>query len=425
MSDEPFSAEYFQHLLTSLTLNSRALIVELTGLAEKHIDNAATMVRLIEDRIARILPKYKLYSFYLMDLIIKNIGNPYNLLFAANLYKNFTETYLIVTDTATRQNLINLFKTWMTGKTSAGLDLFPHEVLAKVEQFIIKATSLNGTADAAVRISRDTLLREANYLLQYVIALDDGIDKLAATHPLSAAHGAVAKSCRLVRNQLVFEINNISESVMVEKSADFEAKKDAYATQLQKIRRTLDDQSFQQRDMVEKVAQPHVEPAPEVAILNLTPKKVDVVMILANHDETFDAYISGWGKTPGAARPEAESPKVEDEPPTPQTPQRPDSAEPSPDNSLASSFGLDMASFGFSDSLLGSPTNEIRHVAPASSVSDDLVDEDEYDPEETLADIDGKHSPPSSAGPVFVGKSSLKRQNDNEERVVKRVRFDV
>lgn len=419
MSDEPFSAEYFQHLLTSLTLNSRALIVELTGLAEKHMDDATVMVRLIEDRIARILPKHKLYSFYLMDLIIKNIGNPYNLLFAANLYKNFTETYLIVTDTATRQNLINLFKTWMTGKTLAGLDLFPHEVLTKIEQFIIKATSLNGTADPTVRISRDTLLREANYLLQYVIALDDGIDKLAATHPLSAAQNGVVNSCRLVRNQLVFEINNISEIVMAAKTADFDAHKDAYATQLQRIRRTLDDQSFQQRDMVHKVAQPLTE-APEKIILSLAPKGIDVVMLLGV-DETFDAYIDSWGKTPVADKPlppvqllaKPEAPVVE-----------PKSPEISPDNSLASSFGLNMASFGFSDSLLGSPTNEIRHMAPPSSVSDDLMDEDEYDPEETL-DTDARHSPPSSAGPIFVGKSSLKRQSNGEERVVKRVRFDV
>lgn len=425
MSDEPFSAEYFQHLLTSLTLNSRALIVELTGLAEKHIDHAATMVRLIEDRIARILPKYKLFSFYLMDLIVKNIGNPYNLLFAANLYRNFTETYLIVTDTATRQNLINLFKTWMTGKTSAGLDLFPHEVLAKVEQFIIKATSLNGSADAAVRISRDTLLREANYLLQYVIALDDGIDKLAESHPLSPQQKDEVNRGRLVRNQLVFEINIISEAVMVAKPADFDAKKDAYAAQLQKIRRTLDDQSFQQRDMVQSVAQR--SPAPT---LSLTPKHVDVVMILGK-DDAFDAYISGWGKIVVKETPRAE-------PQEPQTPdRRPESPSENADSldnpdmanvasdSLASSFGLNMASFGFSDSLLGSPTNEIRHVAPASSASDDLMDEYEYDPEEALADMDGRHSPPSSAGLVFAGKSSLKRPNDSEEKVVKRVRFDV
>lgn len=82
MSDEPFSSEYFQHLLTSLTLNSRALITELTTLAERHIDKANIIVSLIEERILKILPKYKLYSFYLMDSIVKNIGNPYNLLFA-------------------------------------------------------------------------------------------------------------------------------------------------------------------------------------------------------------------------------------------------------------------------------------------------------------------------------------------------------
>ena len=77
MNEEEFSPEYFQHLLSALTLNSRALIVELTSLAEKFVDNAQEIVQLIDERITKILPKYKLCSFYLMDSIIKNIGNPY------------------------------------------------------------------------------------------------------------------------------------------------------------------------------------------------------------------------------------------------------------------------------------------------------------------------------------------------------------
>ncbi|KAM9923578.1 hypothetical protein OXX59_005087, partial [Metschnikowia pulcherrima] len=101
-AEDAFSAEYFQHLLASLTLNSRALIVELTSLAERFVDNAQEIVELIEERMMRILPKYKLYTFYLMDSIVKNIGSPYNLMFATNLYKLFTETYSIIDDTPTR-----------------------------------------------------------------------------------------------------------------------------------------------------------------------------------------------------------------------------------------------------------------------------------------------------------------------------------
>ncbi|KAF7583116.1 hypothetical protein FOB63_001334 [Clavispora lusitaniae] len=433
MSEEPFSAEYFQHLLTSLTLNSRALIVELTGLAEKHIDHAAVMVQLIEERIARILPKYKLYSFYLLDSIVKNIGNPYNLLFAANLYKNFTDTYLIVTDTATRQNLINLFKTWLTGKTLAGQDLFPQEILAKIEKFIIKATSLNAAApDAgAARISRDALLREANYLLQYVIALDDGVDKLAQAHSLSENNTAFVQECRRARNTMVYDINSISEAVMMESKAEFDAKKDSYALSLQKIRRTLDDQSFQQQDLVSRLTRA-LESKVE---LNLVPKHVDVLMILgvSAYDE-FDTFLAQWGKIPVQTAPAEPAPAVKDsdrktgaESETAIETETEAEAEPrSPETtaSLASTFGLNMDSFNFADSLLGSPKNEIRHMR-SNSYSDDSMDEDEYDPEETLNEVDGRHSPPSSAGPVFAGKSSMKRPANGEERVVKRVRFDL
>ena len=94
-----------------------------------------------------------------------------NILFAKNLFKNFTESYSIIDDTPTRQNMINLFKTWVNGKTGAGLDLFPKDTLLKVEKFIIQATSLNTSVQHhdIIKITRDTILRESNYLLQYVI----------------------------------------------------------------------------------------------------------------------------------------------------------------------------------------------------------------------------------------------------------------
>lgn len=418
MSDEPFSAEYFQHLLTSLTLNSRALIVELTGLAERYLDNAAEIVALVEERISKILPKYKLYSFYLMDSIIKNIGNPYNVLFANNLYKNFTETYLIVTDSPTRQNLINLFKTWLTGKTNLGADLFPHDVLAKMEQFIIKATSLTTGLALENRVTRDTLLREGNYLLQYVIAMDEDLEKYTSLQKLDSEHSATVLKWRLTRNNLIYEINAISETVMLLRKEDFEPRKEAFAASLRDIRQALDNQSGQQQELLRGVVQPlqlldGSELADVMPTLDTQPKQIDVLMILGT-DDPFEKYVAGWGKEQVQTSSVFAQPTFS-LPVQPALPEKP---------TLAHSLGLSMASLDFLNSLLAQSdeNNEL-----SSSMSND--DGDGYDPEETLNDFD-EGSPPTSPAPLpsgpFHGRSSLKRPSvAGDERVAKRVRFDV
>lgn len=426
-TDEEFSADYFQHLLNSLTLNSRALITELTGLAEKYIDDANTIVGLIEDRIAKILPKYKLFSFYLMDSIVKNIGNPYNLMFTNNLYKNFTETYLIVTDTMTRQNLINLFKTWLTGKTSAGLDLFSHDVLKKIEEFIIKATSLTSAPTEQVRITRDTLLREGNYLLQYVIALDEGLEESFADREAKEDERAAISKFHHIRNNLIYEINTISETVMIEQKQEFEQHKEQYATDLQRIRRALDDQSFQQQEIVKRrnslaEAQIPLESKDVNIEINLKPKSVNILMILGStKDANFESFVSEWGKSivDGIV------PPVEAEPSTPVK-----SAVAEDGESLAGSLGLNIASFNFQDTLMGSPKNEITHISSGTSLMSDDDDGDGYDPEESFLQddlhVNATIIPSSAAASAgFTGRSSLKRSAADRDRVVKRVRFEI
>lgn len=435
MSDEPFSAEYFQHLLSSLTLNSRALITELTALAERHIDKATIIVSLIEERILKIIPKYKLHTFYLMDSIVKNIGNPYNLLFARNLHKIFTESYLVVTDTLTRQNLINLFKTWLTGRTTTGAELFPHDVLLKIEQFIIKATSLNSSGQENVRISRDTLLREANYLLQYVIAMDEDLERFG--HHEEAFIDEVKKTqihlFHGVRNKLILNINSISETVMMSSKPDLEKIKEPYAAELQQVRRALDDQSFQQlalfRSVLEKKQSALDKDLKKIEI-TLIPKQFDPLKVLAgDEDLAFDAFVKGWG-LPIVKKEEAVA--MEEKQMTPPEVQE----VPKDDTSLASQLGLNVTSFNFSDSFLGSPKNEITHISPSHSLNennddDDDDDEDQfgYDPEKMVTDTDferitGNPVETSETKP-FNGKSSLKRPGMAEDKVVKRVRFDV
>lgn len=427
MSDEPFSAEYFQHLLSSLTLNSRALITELTALAERHIDKASVIVQLIEERILKILPKYKLYSFYLMDSIVKNIGNPYNLLFARNLHKIFTESYLVVTDTLTRQNLINLFKTWLTGKTATGAELFPQDVLLKIEQFIIKATSLNSSGDDSVRITRDALLREANYLLQYVIAMDEDLERFEQ-HEQKYIDEEKKLQIRVfhgVRHKLILGINHISETVMVCSKPELDKHREPFAAELQQIRRSLDDQSFQQlslfRTVMEKKQSSEKKDLNRIEI-NLVPKSFDPIKVLnGDEDLVFDAFVKGWGHHVVQKQ---EAMEIEKQPEA-----KLEESVPQEDTSLAAQLGLNVTSFNFSDSFLGSPKNEITHMSPLHSENNEDEDDDElgYDPEIGVTDEDHDLilGVPKSDPKPFNGKSSLKRPGASDDKVVKRVRFEV
>ncbi|OBA22896.1 hypothetical protein METBIDRAFT_85264 [Metschnikowia bicuspidata var. bicuspidata NRRL YB-4993] len=424
MNEEAFSAEYFQHLLSSLTLNSRALIAELTSLAERFVDNAQEIVELIDERIMKILPKYKLCSFYLMDSIIKNIGNPYNLLFATNLFKNFTESYLIIDDTPTRQNLINLFKTWVTGKTSAGLDIFPKETLLKVEKFIIQATSLTSSVQhESTRITRDMVLREGNYLLQYVISLDDEFEKAIDCTKKHEKNYEILRNCRLARNNLILEINLISECTMLESRDEFDRKKDHYVQRLREIRKVFDDQGKIQHGVLqipkEVNSTPKDDLEAETILLNLTPKRIDVLSLLGETiDHAFESAVKLWG----VHRFDRPILSVDLELVNNRTAlnQEPEAVS----GNLAGTLGISYDAVNFQG--MG-PEDQVKEIALDLSGFSYEDEGDGYDPELTFDDSDNKHSPPSSAtNGVFVpGKSSLKRTNRSEERAVKRVRFEV
>ncbi|CAK7894128.1 hypothetical protein CAAN1_09S03862 [[Candida] anglica] len=272
---EPFDAEYYQYLLTSLTLNSRALITDLTTAAERHPDHAEEIVNLIDERIKKCLPQHKLFSIYLLDSICKNIGNPYNLIFGSRLYKIFTESYLLVTDTPTRQDLINLFKTWAGARTSSGLELFPRDVIARIEQFIIKATSI-GQQQAPIPPTRsqnldslgtqrvstpqqqstpvhppDVLLREANLLLQIIIGLTAEIDKVELDP--NSSNDTQIISMDLGRNNMISRINHISDSILSGSKASYEVNSDPFYQDLMRFRRQLEDERKIQEQLLQQV----------------------------------------------------------------------------------------------------------------------------------------------------------------------------
>lgn len=412
--DEPFNPDYYQHLLSSLTLNSRTLITELTTIAEKSTDQASEIVDIIEERIKKCLPQYKLFTVYLLDSICKNIGNPYNLLFGSRLYKIFTETYLVVTDTPTRQNLINLFKTWSNGRTNSGLELFPAKVIQKIEQFIIRATSISQTNQPSLplKLTPDMLLREGNCLLQYIIVLNGELEKFPQTNEKVKEF---LDANNRIRNNVISVINNVSDSILSNSKQEFENNVTSYHTDLQGARKVMDDQSFQQKQFLglntfkEDTSQIKIE-------IDLTPNlKFFHFNTPISEDPDLLEYVNDWGKPiverisqipkPEVARPvKAPFNNLQEEP-------KSSSSTPEP---LTNSLGLNLGSVNFMDSFLGSPKNEISK-SPINEINENPVDS--YDPEHSIVDEVWIHPPTSHP--------NLKRKNSIDKPVIKKVRFDI
>ncbi|CEP25074.1 Protein PCF11 AltName: Full=protein 1 of CF I [Cyberlindnera jadinii] len=142
----------FYVAISDLTNNSRPMITSFTLLAQENIDAAEYLTRAVEKRIEKAVPHQKLYALYLLDSICKNVGSPYTLLFAQKIYQTYTQAYLLVDD-QTRKKFIDLFKTWKNAKTSSGLPLFPDEPMAKIEQFLVRATAIHQQSSAKVNVA--------------------------------------------------------------------------------------------------------------------------------------------------------------------------------------------------------------------------------------------------------------------------------
>lgn len=430
MDGDHFNAEYYQYLLSSLTLNSRALITELTAAADKFSDHAEEIVALVEERIKKSLPQHKLFAVYLLDLICKNIGNPYNLLFGYKLHRIFTECYLVVTDTPTRQSLIDLFKTWARAKTSAGVDLFPRDVLDKIESFIIKATTIAqeeqrqvgpkqqlSAAASTHYLTPDMLLREANCLLQYIIALNTELDK----YPMNETMEQFQRAQDAIRNPIILQINAISETIMASRRLNFETHVNAFHNQLLGFRKTLDDQVVEQRRFIETH---YATRASQTAYRAPTEERIKLdyeptVRFFSNwtveivNDKELLPLVHNWGLQTAENNTAPTPPKLPQEPQDIEVelPQI-EPADPTKDTA-ANTLGMNFSLLNFMDSMLSSAPLE-----PYISLEDDNADS--YDPQ------DATDEALKTAIPPFDGtmpRPSLKRSTTGEPRPTKRVRF--
>lgn len=140
---EKIGEDYYE-TLQELTFNSKPLITKLTITAQENIAASKFITAAIIKRITKCVPSQKLCSLYLLDLVCKNVGLPYTVLFSLKLPQIFINTYTLVDDQA-RRKMVELFRTWKTAKSTSGSSLFAPEGLEKIEKFLNKIRGTSNT----------------------------------------------------------------------------------------------------------------------------------------------------------------------------------------------------------------------------------------------------------------------------------------
>eukprot|EP01102_Stenamoeba_stenopodia_P020366 TRINITY_DN788_c0_g5_i1.p1 TRINITY_DN788_c0_g5~~TRINITY_DN788_c0_g5_i1.p1 ORF type:complete len:694 (-),score=137.34 TRINITY_DN788_c0_g5_i1:31-2112(-) len=120
-----FDESEYASALAELVINSKPIINNLTIIAGENKEAGYQIVRLIESRIQSVGVGQVLPTMYLLDSIMKNIGEPFVGLFNKNIGVLFVNTFQRA-DEATRASLLHLFRTWN--------GLLPQEKLYEIEQ---------------------------------------------------------------------------------------------------------------------------------------------------------------------------------------------------------------------------------------------------------------------------------------------------
>ncbi|XP_066254099.1 polyadenylation and cleavage factor homolog 11-like isoform X1 [Euwallacea similis] len=120
---EVIKAEYMSSL-ADLTFNSKPLINVLTMLAEENLPNAKIIVQAIEEHLAKVAVDVKLPILYLVDCIVKNVGQMYTSIFSQNIASTFCTVFKVV-DEKTRLEMFKLRQTWN--------DVFPQMKLYAID----------------------------------------------------------------------------------------------------------------------------------------------------------------------------------------------------------------------------------------------------------------------------------------------------
>ncbi|KAJ3882926.1 hypothetical protein F5051DRAFT_392791 [Lentinula edodes] len=158
----------FSNRLAELTVNSRPLIQNLSMMAHDYSRFADIVAQSIEAHIRKVPPWVKLPVFYLLDMISKNIYEPYARHFARFVIPLFVDTYQQV-DEATRNKMVELVLTWRTGSPT-GKELFGLPAQVQIERSIWgdgsnSSSSSNGFYSGVGQITKAQVLSELEFTL--------------------------------------------------------------------------------------------------------------------------------------------------------------------------------------------------------------------------------------------------------------------
>ncbi|KAG7096775.1 hypothetical protein E1B28_004185 [Marasmius oreades] len=153
----------FSQRLSELTVNSRPIIQSLSMFAHDYVRFAEIIAQCLEAHIRRVPPWMKLPAFYLLDMVSKNIYEPYARHFASFVIPLFIETYQQV-DEPTRSKMIELVLTWRTG-SPAGKELFGVPPQVSIERSIWGDGSNNTRFNSTAQVTKAQVLSELEFTL--------------------------------------------------------------------------------------------------------------------------------------------------------------------------------------------------------------------------------------------------------------------